>query len=115
MSHRRFLIAACFHDFHLLDRQSPMPRPSVDWRSYSFSLYSLYLLYTFEQLYRIMLVIMQPFAPTALPACIHNYNLTTWAYCRGSRGKLAGKSVFLQIIDNDNAYISVFSPRHSDW
>src|SRR6218665_430264 len=25
--------------------------------------------------------------------------------CRGSRGKLAGKSVFLQIIDNDNAYI----------
>ena len=32
---------------------------------------------------------------------------------RGSRGKLAGKSVFLQIIDNDNAYISVFSPQHT--
>src|SRR6218665_3095899 len=27
---------------------------------------------------------------------------------RGSRGKLAGKSVFLQIIGNDNANISVF-------
>ena len=34
-----------------------------------------------------------------------------WWY-RGSRGKLAGKSVFLQIIGNDNANISVFSPQH---
>ena len=32
---------------------------------------------------------------------------------RGSRGKLAGKSVFLQIIGNDNANLSVFSPQHT--
>src|SRR6218665_2620711 len=32
---------------------------------------------------------------------------------RGSRGKLAGKSVFLQIIGNDNANISAFSPQHT--
>ena|SRR6218665_2428987 len=32
---------------------------------------------------------------------------------RGCRGKLAGKSVFLQIIGNDNANISVFSPQHT--
>jgi len=34
---------------------------------------------------------------------------------RGSRGKLAGKSVFLQIIGNDNANISAFSPQHTYW
>ena len=34
---------------------------------------------------------------------------------RGSRGKLADKSVFLQIIGNDNANISVFSPQHTYW
>jgi len=28
---------------------------------------------------------------------------------------LAGKSIFLQIIDNDNTHISVFSPQHTDW
>src|SRR6218665_704219 len=32
---------------------------------------------------------------------------------RGSLGKLAGKSLFLQIIGNDNANISVFSLQHT--